>query len=349
MKLKKIISLSLVSMLTLGALAGCGSSSSSNDSAATTTDSSTESSAAAETPTSSGGATTWTVTCPWAPSGVASLVSQKAASMSGISDEYILVAEAVQGDTATLNSWITSNGAEDPELVFVGEGMLSITSQLDPDKMLFSIDDLAYVENLYSAIFVMSADTGLGIENLVDLEAYMAEGNVITVGTNGAVSSEAFLAAALFGSMGYGDQMQLIPYASAAEAAQAVAKGETDLAISHQSQILETFNQGDVNMICAFDDGAIQEGPFAGLEGVGAAGYPYFRNRCFIFAPAGADEGDLAGLQSLYREVLADAEMGEWLANTMILEVDPMSEAEMLEHVESVANIVEEYKDILVQ
>ncbi|MFR6093402.1 MAG: hypothetical protein ACLUIR_08950 [Faecalibacterium prausnitzii] len=38
---------------------------------------------------------------------------------------------------------------------------------------------------------------------------------------------------------------------------------------------------------CAFDDKAIENGPFAGVEGVGAKGYPYFRNRCFVMARKG--------------------------------------------------------------
>ena len=43
-------------------------------------------------------AVTWTVTCPWAPSGVAAMVSQKAASLSNTySDKIILVADAVKG------------------------------------------------------------------------------------------------------------------------------------------------------------------------------------------------------------------------------------------------------------
>ncbi len=292
--------------------------------------------------------TTWTVTCPWAASGVASMVSQKAASLSTeYSDSIILVAEAVAGDTATINSWVTTNDAKDPELCFIGEGMFAITEILDPDKMQFTYDDFEYVENLYSAIFVMSADVNLGVTSLSELEDYMAAGNEITVATNGATGSEAFLAAALFGAMGYGDQMKLVAYSSAAEAAQAVSRGETDVAVSHQSQILETYNQGGVNMICAFDESAIQTGPFAGLEGVGESGYPYFRNRCFVLAPAGADSGDISELQALYGDILEDAEVVEWLNETMLLEVDPLTEEEVLEHIDNVKTIVNEYKDLL--
>ena len=120
--------------------------------------------------------------------------------------------------------------------------------------MQFSYDDFEYVENLYSSVFVMSAQADLGLSTIEDLKAYMESAAEVSVATNGATGSEAFLAAALFGAMGYGDKLKLTPYASAAEAAQAVARGETQFAVSHQSQILETFQQGGVSIVCAFDD-----------------------------------------------------------------------------------------------
>lgn len=293
--------------------------------------------------------TTWTVTCPWAPSGVAAMVSQKAAALSTTySDKIILVADAVKGDAATVNTWVAGTKANDPELVFAGEGLFSITSILDPAKMQFTYDDFVFVENLYSSIFVMSADTKLGIKNLEELEAYLKEGNEITVAANGATGSEAFLAASLFGAMGYGSQMKIVAYSSAAEAAQAVAKGETNFAVSHQSQILETYQQGGVNIICAFDNEDLADGPFAGVEGVGKHGYPYFRNRCFILARKGTDAKKVAELKELYDKILADKDVDAWLKDTMLLEVDTMSEAQVQEHIQNVQNIVNEYRDIVV-
>lgn len=75
----------------------------------------------------------WKVTCPWAPSGVAAMVSQKAAAKSpDYSDNKItLVAEAVKGDAATVNTWVSSTKANDKELVFAGEGLFAITETLD--------------------------------------------------------------------------------------------------------------------------------------------------------------------------------------------------------------------------
>ena len=248
---------------------------------------------------------TWTVTCPWAPSGVASMVSQKAASLSNTySDKIVLVADAVKGDAATVNSWVAETKANDSELVFAGEGLFSITSILDPAKMQFSYDDFEFVENLYSSVFVMSADAKLGITSIDELKSYMDQGNQISIATNGATGSEAFLAAALFGSMGYGDQIKIVAYSSAAEAAQAVAKGETNFAVSHQSQILETYQQNGVSIICAFDGEDIADGPFAGVEGVGKYGYPYFRNRCLILARKGTDAKKIAALKELYDKIL---------------------------------------------
>ena len=291
---------------------------------------------------------TWKVTCPWAPSGVAAMVSQQAATKStSYSDSITLVAEAIKGDAATVNTWVADTKANDTELVFVGEGLLSITSILDPAKMQFGYEDFVFVENLYSSIFVLSADAKLNISSVADLEAYVQEGTEISVAVNGATGSEAFLAASLFGAMGAGDKLKLTPYQSAAEAAQAVARGETQFAVSHQSQILETYQQNGVTVVCAFDEGNIENGPFAGVEGVGQHGYPYFRNRCFVMARAGTDEKKVAELKELYGNILADAEVVEWLQDTMLLEVDTMSVADVEAHVENVKSIVNEYKDIV--
>lgn len=290
----------------------------------------------------------WKVTCPWAPSGVAAMVSQKAAAKStDYSDKITLVAEAIKGDAATVNTWVASTKANDKELVFAGEGLFAITEILDPAKLQFSYEDFVFVENLYSSVFVLSADSNLNIQNLADLKAYVEAGNTVSVAVNGATGSEAFLAAALFGSTGAGDQLKLTPYQSAAEAAQAVAKGETNFAVSHQSQILETFQQGGVTVVCAFDEDAIQSGPFAGVEGVGAAGYPYFRNRCFILARKGTDAAKVAELKNLYDSILADKEVADWLNDTMLLEVDTMTEADVQAHIDNVKSIVNEYKDIV--
>ena len=323
---KRILSATLALAMMVGLLAGCGGGSSSGG----------------------GKNQSWKVTCPWAPSGVAAMVSQKAAAKSTqYSENITLVAEAIAGDAATVNTWVMDTEANDPELVFVGEGLLSITSILDPSKLQFSEDDFVYVENLYSSIFVLSAEAALNIKTIADLEAYVAKGEEISVAVNGATGSEAFLAASLFGKMGAGEQLKLVAYQSAAEAVQAVAKGETQFAVSHQSQIQETYQQGSVTVVCAFDEKAIENGPFAGVEGVGEKGYPYFRNRCFIMARAGTDEASVTALKELYDAILADEEVVTWLQDTMLLEVDTMSLEDVDAHVENVKNIVNEYKDLV--
>lgn len=290
----------------------------------------------------------WTVTCPWAPSGVASMVSQKAAALSTTySQDIVLVADAIKGDAATVNSWVASTEANDPEMIFAGEGLLSITSILDPDRLQFTYDDFIYVENLYSSIFVLSADAKLGLKSVANLKAYLEAGNNISIACNGATGSEAFLAAALVGAMGYGDQLSIVAYESAAEAAQAVARGETNLAVSHQSQILETAQQGGVDIIAAFDSEAIKNGPFAGVEGVGESGYPYFRNRCFIMARAGTDADKIEAVKKLYADILSDEEMVTWLNDTMLLEADMMTEEQVQEHVDNVKGIVNEYFELV--
>ena len=129
------------------------------------------------------------------------------------------------------------------------------------------------------------------------------------------------------------------------------SSGETQFAVSHQSQILETYQQNGVTIVCAFDEGNIESGPFAGVEGVGQHGYPYFRNRCFIMARAGTDEKKVAGMTSrMTRAKSANTtpvtrSTGMRISlprSTMLLEVDTMSVADVEAHVENVKGIVNE-------
>lgn len=292
---------------------------------------------------------TWTVTCPWAPSGVAAVASQKASTLSTKhSQDFILVSEAIKGDVATINTWVLDKKANDPNLVFVSEGVLSITPIIDPNKMKFTADDLTYVENLYSSIFVLSCQSKLNIKSIPELQEYVKNTtDTINVAVNGATSSEAFLAAALFSSMGAADKLKLTPYNSAAEAAQAVSRGETLFAVSHQSQILEASEQKMVNVIAAFNDKPLSHGPFAGVEGVGAYNYPYFKNCCFIMARAGTDAEKVEKLRALYDDILKDKEVSDWMLNTMLIEVDPMTPEQVEEHLQTVRNIINEYKDVI--
>ena len=55
----------------------------------------------------------------------------------------------------------------------------------------------------------------------------------------------------------------------------------------------------------------------------------------------------VAELKKLYDDILADEEVKTWLQDTMLLEVDTMSEDQVKEHIENVKNIVNEYKDIV--
>ena len=48
-------------------------------------------------------------------------------------------------------------------------------------------------------------------------------------------------------------------------------------------------------------------------------------------------------------DILADEEVATWLQDTMLLEVDTMSEDQVKEHIESVKAIVNEYKDVVTQ
>ena len=68
-----------------------------------------------------------------------------------------------------------------------------------------------------------------------------------------------------------------------------------------------------------------------------------------ILARKGTDAKKVAELKELYDKILADKSVTEWLSDTMLLEVDTMTNDQVLEHIQNVQDIVNEYKDLVVQ
>ena len=59
------------------------------------------------------------------------------------------------------------------------------------------------------------------------------------------------------------------------------------------------------------------------------------------------DAAKAAELKDLYGKILADEEVTTWLNETMLLEVDTMTVADVEAHIENVKGIVNQYKDIV--
>ena len=68
---------------------------------------------------------------------------------------------------------------------------------------------------------------------------------------------------------------------------------------------------------------------------------------CYVALKPGADAEKIAALKALYGNILADEEVATWLSDTMLLEVDTMTEDQVKEHIENVKNIVNEYYDLV--
>ncbi|MBR4982119.1 MAG: hypothetical protein IKY94_06140 [Lachnospiraceae bacterium] len=286
----------------------------------------------------------WLVTCPWAETGVAGRVNARTAEETKtLSGQVVLDAQSIKGDANTVNQWVAENDKDSKGMIFVGEGLFAIAPIMNPDSLEFSYEDFVFIENLYSSIFVLSARADLNLTTIMDTQMYSADADVIKVAVNGRTNAESFLTYAFFGSMSHADAVELVVCSSADEAAAAVINGDADFAVSHQSQILKAYEEGKVSVICAFDGEDITEGPFAGVEGVGKYGYPYFRNRCFVMAPKGLTAGEVAQLKNLYQKVFEQEEIQTYYSDMMI-EIDPMTEQDVQEHIENVSNIVSGYR-----
>lgn len=280
-----------------------------------------------------------TVICPWAVGGVADVVNRK---MATFGQEYLgqpvlATNELGAGGNVALTNYL-KNQPNSLNLILGGEGAFSVSPNVPGGEVLqFTYDDYIPVINLYSAIFVMTGDAKLNIKNLDDLKAY-GQGKKLKVAVNGMTSSEAFLAKALFKELGIA--YELVAYNGANLALDAAAKGETQFAISHQSQAQASVEAGTLLPIVAFDKTGLTDGIYNGVKGVGDYGLnAYFRNRAFLMVRKGTDPAVCEKIRNTYLEILKKPEIAE-LFGTLMIEIDPMDRAAMDEHVRAVSEIV---------
>lgn len=280
-----------------------------------------------------------TVVCPWAVGGVADVVNRKTATygMEVLGQPILATNELGAGGNVALTNFL-NNEANSHNLIFGAEGAFSIAPNVDgADAILFSYDDYIPIINLYSAVFVLTADSSLGIDNLESLQAY-AKNNRMKIAVNGIAGSEAFLAKALAKDLGI--TLELVSYNGANLALDAAAKGETALAISHQSQARGSVEAGVLTPVVVFDDKTVNNEVFKNVKGVGEYGYTgFYRNRCFVLARKGTDQKIIDKVREAYMEILQKDDVVE-LFNTLMIEYDPLTPETIDAHIEAVTEIV---------
>ncbi|WP_332445914.1 tripartite tricarboxylate transporter substrate-binding protein [Sphaerochaeta sp.] len=280
-----------------------------------------------------------TVICPWAVGGVADIVNRKAATFGTevLGQPILATNELGAGGNVALTNYL-KNKSNSYNLIFGAEGAFSIAPNVDgSDAIQFTYDDFVPIINLYSAIFVMTADAKLNVTDLPSLKTY-AQGKKIKIAVNGVAGSEAFLAKALAKELGF--DLELVSYNGANLALDAAAKGETAFAISHQSQAKGSVEAGILKPVVVFDEKGVNNDVFKNVKGVGEYGYTaYFRNRCFILARKGTDQKIIDKVRNAYMTILEKPEMVAFY-KSMMIEVDPMDKASIDQHIASVAKIV---------
>ncbi|NCN04724.1 MAG: tripartite tricarboxylate transporter substrate binding protein [Spirochaetales bacterium] len=280
-----------------------------------------------------------TVITPWAVGGVADIVNRKTSTYGAevLGQPILATNELGAGGNVALTNFL-KNGPNSTNLIFGGEGAFSIAPNVDGSEALqFTYGDYEPIINLYSSIFVMTADASLGITDLESLRTY-GQGKRLKVAVNGIAGSEAFLAKALFGELGL--ELDLISYNGANLALDAAAKGETSFAISHQSQAAGSVSAGTLTPVVVFDETGVNNDIFKNVKGVGEYGYAaYFRNRCFILARKGTDPAVIDKVRNAYLQILAKPDIVEFYS-TLMIEVDPLTPSDMDRHVELVTDIV---------
>lgn len=282
-----------------------------------------------------------TVICPWAVGGVADVVNRKAATygMEVLGQPVLATNELGAGGNVALTNYL-KNAPNSHNLIFGGEGAFSIAPNVDgADAIQFTYADYEPIINLYSAIFVMTADAKLNIHDLDQLKAF-AQGRKLKIAVNGVAGSEAFLAKALAKDLGI--TIELVSYNGANLALDAAAKGETNFAISHQSQAKGNVEAGVLTPVVVFDEHGVDNETFKNVKGVGEYGSnAFFRNRCFILARKGTDQKIIDKVRNAYLTILAKQDVIDFY-KMMMIEVDPMDKASIDQHMVAVTSIVKE-------
>lgn len=280
-----------------------------------------------------------TIVCPWAVGGVADMVNRKTAvyGVELFGKPVLATNELGAGGNVALTNYL-KNPPNSTTLIFGAEGAFSIAPNIEGSNILkFKYDDFIPIINLYSSIFVLTADAKLGIKDLESLKTY-GQGKRLKVAVNGMVGSEAFLAKALFKELGL--TITLVSYNGANLALDAASKGETSFAISHQSQAKGSVQGGILNPVVVFDAKGVNNEVYKNVKGVGEYGMSaYFRNRCFILARKGTDPKVVDKIRSAYLKILQKPEIVEFY-KTLMIEIDPLDLNQINAHINSVSSIV---------
>jgi Uncharacterized protein conserved in bacteria len=279
-----------------------------------------------------------TVICPWAVGGVADVVNRKIATFGTqyLGVPVLATNELGAGGNVALTNYL-KNEPNSYNLIFGGEGGFSIAPNIEGSEAIqFKYDDFEPVINLYSAIFVMTADAKLGINDLDALKEY-GKSHRIKVAVNGVAGAEAFLVKALFKELGI--EYDLVSYNGANLALDAAAKGETQFAVSHQSQAKGSVQSGILTPVVMFNADGVKNDVYD-VKGVGQYGIKaYYPNTCCLLARKGTDPAVINKLRTAYEKMLQEPEVVE-LYKTLMIEANPMGKAEYDKHIQNVIDIV---------
>lgn len=284
-----------------------------------------------------------TVICPWAVGGVADLVNRAAAvyGEEQLGQPVLATNELGAGGNVALTNYL-KNSANTHNLIFGGEGGFSIAPNIEgKEAIMFKYDDFIPVFNMYTATFVMTSDADLNITDLEGLKEY-GKNHVCKVAVNGVSGSEAFLAKALFKELGI--ELTLVSYNGANLALDAVAKGETAFAISHQSQAKGAVEGGLIKPVTVFSKEPVSNDLFKDVKAVGQYGMEaYYPNTCFLLIRKGSSNEVVEKVRNAYLEIMQKEDVKALFAKLMIEPCD-WSAQDMDNHINHVIKIVNDNK-----
>ena len=294
---KKLLSLSLASLMAFSSLTACGGGAPEADSNNALNEDGTW------TPTSS-----INIRVPFAAGGSADTITRIAAK--GMEEKYgqsVIVNNLTGANGAIAANDLNSKDASPTELMVAGIALFTLTPLFSPDIDM-NLDDYEVVGSLVADDFILLTNPSIsGIEDLAGLMEYGKTQRIIC-GANAAGGATHMLAKALFGEAGV--DCEVLSADSGAQNALAVASGDAVCCIVAASAALQYVEDGTLVPLACFSPEA-----FTGYEGLSVPtmkelGYDVeFKSCNFLIAKKGTDQ---AVLDQIYSDMLEYRETDEF-------------------------------------
>lgn len=327
---KRVLSLIMAAAMAVS-LAGCGGQAASTETAAPAGDTTTETASAAASGGGSG--ETIKIICPYGVGGTADAIARKYALVAGkVHPEYNFIVENMTGgDGFSAANWYTDQDPSTKDPLVYGFGVAyrhDLGQKYQTEVVDFDRNDIYPVAAVDDRTWIMYAKPGT---TLADILEKSKNGGVKMSGGNPLSDPHLALGSLIAQE---GGKVMVVPYDGGAAQKKGLTDGEVDVFVGTTQAAQEDVEAGTMVPILAFSDKPFEGfvGPDGAIEVACVAGEtkdPALNASAdytgsilpaggFIAVRTGADQAWVDTVVQISKDVWADAEYSDWIAEIML-------------------------------